>query len=80
MNTLTNAFELLTDDEKEVENYMLRSNMMDAIIKLINLRGWTQEEVTKNLGVSHLQYDNLKNGRISKLSHFVLEGMLVNLK
>ena len=41
MQSFNNAFELLTDDPKKVENYTMRSNMMNAIVDLIELKKWT---------------------------------------
>lgn len=48
MKTFNNAFELLTDDVKEVENYMMRSNMMDAIVDIIKAKEWTQKEAAEH--------------------------------
>ena len=74
-----NAFELLTDDVKDVENYTMCSNMMDAIVDLIKDKGWTQKEAAEHLGVSQPRISNLKNGRISKFSVDMLMGMLAKL-
>lgn len=79
MKSFSNAFELLTDDIKEVENYTMRSNMMNAIVDLIELKGWTQIEAAEYLGVSQPRISNLKNGRISKFSVDMLMGMLAKL-
>ena len=79
MNTVNNAFELLTDDIKEVENYTMRSNMMNAIVDLIKLKDWTQKEAAEYLGVSQPRISNLKNGKISKFSIDMLMGMLSKL-
>lgn len=79
MKTFNNAFELLTDDVKEVENYMMRSNMMDAIVDIIKAKEWTQKEAAEHLGVSQPRISNLKSGKISKFSVDMLMGMLSKL-
>jgi predicted XRE-type DNA-binding protein len=79
MQSFNNAFELLTDDTKEVENYTMRSNMMNAIVDLIKAKDWTQKEAAEHLGVSQPRISNLKNGRISKFSVDMLMGMLAKL-
>jgi predicted XRE-type DNA-binding protein len=79
MNSLSNAFELLTDDVKVVENYTMRSNMMNAIVDLIKSKDWTQKEAAEHLGVSQPRISNLKNGKISKFSIDMLMGMLSKL-
>ncbi|NQY65867.1 MAG: XRE family transcriptional regulator, partial [Alteromonadaceae bacterium] len=63
MQSFNNAFELITDDKIEVENYILRSNMMDAIVDLIKSKDWTQKEAAEHLGVTHPRVSYLKNGR-----------------
>ena len=79
MKSFNNAFELLTDDVKEVEHYTMRSNMMNAIVDLIKLKEWTQKEAAEHLGVTQPRISNLKNGRISKFSVDMLMGMLAKL-
>jgi predicted XRE-type DNA-binding protein len=79
MKSFNNAFELLTDDKKEIENYILRSNMMDAIVDLIKAKDWTQKEAAEHLNVTQPRISNLKNGRISKFSVDMLMGMLAKL-
>jgi len=79
MKSFNNAFELLTDDENEIENYMLRSNMMNAIVDLIESKDWTQKEAAEHLDVTQPRISNLKNGKISKFSVDMLMGMLSKL-
>jgi|TARA_R110000744_G_scaffold62478_2_gene128987 predicted XRE-type DNA-binding protein len=79
MKSFNSAFELLTDDTKDIENYTMRSNMMDAIVDLIKSKDWTQKEAAEHLGVSQPRISNLKNGRISKFSVDMLMGMLAKL-
>jgi predicted XRE-type DNA-binding protein len=79
MKSFNNAFELLTDDIKEVENYTMRSNMMNAIVDLIKAKDWTQKEAAEHLGVSQPRISNLRNGKISKFSVDMLMGMLGKL-
>ena len=79
MKSFNNAFELLTDDTKEIENYMMRSNMMNAITDLIESKNWTQLEAANHLEVSQPRISNLKNGKISKFSVDMLMGMLAKL-
>ncbi|PKG95983.1 helix-turn-helix domain-containing protein [Paraglaciecola sp. MB-3u-78] len=79
MKSFNNAFELLTDDIKEVENYTMRSNMMNAIVDLIKAKDWTQKEAAEHLGVSQPRISNLRNGKISKFSVDMLMGMLAKL-
>ena len=79
MKSFSNAFELLTDDTKEIENYTMRSNMMNAITDLIENKNWTQKEAAESLGVSQPRISNLKNGKISKFSVDMLMGMLTKL-
>jgi predicted XRE-type DNA-binding protein len=77
--TLNNAFELITDDPKAVENYTMRSNMMNAIVDLIKIKEWTQQQAAENLGVSQPRISNLKNGKISRFSVDMLMRMLGKL-
>jgi predicted XRE-type DNA-binding protein len=79
MKSFDNAFALLTDDAKEIENYMMRSKMMNAIVNLIEEREWTQLKAAEELGVTQPRISNLKNGRISKFSVDMLMGMLTKL-
>lgn len=79
MESFNSAFELLTDDPKEIENYTMRANMMNAIVDLIKAREWTQKEAAEHLGVAQPRISNLKNGRISKFSVDMLMGMLRKL-
>ena len=79
MRSYTNAFELLTGDAKKVENYTMRSNMMNAIVDLIKAKDWTQKEAAEHLGVSQPRISNLRNGKISKFSVDMLMGMLAKL-
>ncbi|MFT6347109.1 MAG: putative XRE-type DNA-binding protein [Psychromonas sp.] len=79
MKSFNNAFELLTDDVKEIENYTMRSNMMNAIVDLIKEKDWTQKEAAKHLDVSQPRISNLKNGKVSKFSVDMLIGMLAKL-
>jgi predicted XRE-type DNA-binding protein len=79
MQSFSNAFELLTDDVKEVENFTMRSNMMNAIVDLIKSKDWTQKEAAEHLGVSQPRISNLKNGKIDKFSVDMLMGMLAKL-
>jgi predicted XRE-type DNA-binding protein len=79
MESFSNAFELLTDDDKEIENYVMRSNMMNAISDLIKAKGWTQKEASEHLGVTQPRISNLKNGKINKFSIDMLMGMLTKL-
>jgi predicted XRE-type DNA-binding protein len=79
MQSFSNAFELLTDDIKEVENFTMRSNMMNAIVDLIKSKDWTQKEAAEHLSVSQPRISNLKNGKIDKFSVDMLMGMLAKL-
>jgi len=79
MKSLSNAFELLTDDVKEIENYTMRSHMMNAIVDLIKAKEWTQKEAAMHLSVSQPRISNLKNGKINKFSIDMLMGMLTKL-
>jgi len=79
MKSYNNAFELLTDNKKEIENYTMRSNMMNAITDLIESNNWTQLEAASKLEVSQPRISNLKNGKISKFSVDMLMGMLAKL-
>lgn len=79
MKSFDNAFSLLTDDAKEIENYTMRSNMMNAITDLIKEKNWTQQEAAEKLCVTQPRISNLKNGKISKFSVDMLMGMLAKL-
>ena len=79
MESFDNAFSLLTDDAKEIENYTMRSNMMNAITDLIKEKNWTQKQAAEKLGVTQPRISNLKNGKISKFSVDMLMGMLAKL-
>jgi predicted XRE-type DNA-binding protein len=79
MKSFNNAFELLTGDTKEIENYNMRSNMMDAIVDLLKAKDWTQKEAAEHLGVSQPRISNLRNGKVSKFSVDMLMRMLGKL-
>ena len=79
MKSFSNAFELLTDDPKVIENYTVRSNMMNAIVDLIENKHWTQKEAAECLGVCQPRISNLKNGKIDKFSIDMLMAMLAKL-
>jgi predicted XRE-type DNA-binding protein len=76
MTPLNNAFELLTSDQKNIKNYTMRSNMMNALLDLIQIKGWTQKETAKQLNVSQPRISALKNGKISQFSVGMLMKML----
>jgi len=76
MKSYNNAFELLTDDPKEVESYTMRSNLMNEIVGLIKRKGWTQKEAAQYLIVPQQCISNIQNGEISKCSLYMLEAVL----
>ena len=79
MKRYDSAFELLTSDAEELENYKMRSGMMNAIVDVIKENNWTQKEAADFLGVSQPRISNLKNGKMSKFSVDMLMGMLTKL-
>jgi predicted XRE-type DNA-binding protein len=79
MKEYKNAFELLTSDSHTLEMLTLKSDMADAIIDTINLRGWTQKLAAKHLGLSQPRLSNLQNGKISKFSAVMLMEILSKL-
>lgn len=79
MKKYKNAFEILSSEKKEIENYTMRSDMMNAIKDIIKEQEWTQTEAAKRLEVTQPRISSLKNGHISKFSIDMLMGMLAKL-
>ena len=79
MKKFNNAFEILSEDPKQVENFTMRSDMMNAITDIIKAKKWTQTEAAKYLEVTQPRISSLKNGHISKFSIDMLMGMLGKL-
>lgn len=79
MKKFNSAFQLVTDDKKEIENLEMRSNMMNAISDIIKSKKWTQEQAAEFLKVSQPRISDLKNGKISNFSVDMLMLMLSKL-
>jgi predicted XRE-type DNA-binding protein len=79
MKTYNYAFGLLTDNKTIIQNYKLRSRMMDKIMDSIRSKNWTQKQAAENLGVSQTQINDLQTGRMSKFSSDLLTAMVDKL-
>ena len=75
MQVFNNAFELLTNDPAELEDYNNRNNIIDETKDLILHRGWGIVEASEYLAISESSTKSILLGEISKLPLSLLEGM-----
>ena len=73
-----NVFADLGFSPTEARNLRLRSQMMTALRKFIDLEGLTQAEAAKRLKVSQPRISDLTRGKISRFSLDTLVNMLVD--
>lgn len=71
-----NVFEDLGFPKHEAENLRLRSDLMTAILRLIEQQGLTQAAAAKRLGVSQPRVSDLTRGKIERFSLDALVTML----
>ena len=71
-----NVFEDLGFPKQEAENLRLRSDLMTAILRLIEKEGLTQAAAATRLGVSQPRVSDLKRGKIERFSLDALVTML----
>ncbi|MCB9383091.1 MAG: XRE family transcriptional regulator [Bryobacterales bacterium] len=72
------VFEDLGFAPAEARNLRLRSELMTALRKLIEKRGWTQAEAAEQLKVSQPRVSDLTRGKISRFSLDGLVNMLTD--
>jgi len=63
-----NVFRDLGIPPAEAENLRVRTDLMMQVEKLIEVRGWTQSEAAKHLGVSKRRISDLLHGKIERFS------------
>ena len=73
------VWDAIEDTPAEAENMKLRSALMDAIEDAIKVKGWTQAEAAKALGVTQPRVSALMRGKISMFSLDSLINMLTAL-
>jgi predicted XRE-type DNA-binding protein len=62
----------------EAKNLRIRAELMTALRKLIEKRGWTQAEAAERLKVSQPRVSDLTRGKISRFSLDALINMLTD--
>ena len=62
----------------EARNLRIRSELMTALRKLMEKRGWTQAEAAERLKVSQPRISDLTRGKISRFSLDALVNMLTD--
>ena len=72
----TNVFQDLGFDPEESENLRVRADLMIELSKLIEVKGWTQEEAAEIMGVSQPRISDLVRGKIDRFSIDSLVSML----
>jgi len=71
-----NVFQDLGFDPEESENLRVRADLMIELSRLIESKGWTQEEAAEVMGVSQPRISDLVRGKIDKFSIDSLVSML----
>ena len=71
-----NVFQDLGFDPEESENLRVRADLMIELSRLIESKGWTQEEAAEIMGVSQPRISDLIRGKIDRFSIDSLVSML----
>jgi predicted XRE-type DNA-binding protein len=71
-----NVFQDLGFDYEESENLRVRADLMIELSRLIESKGWTQEEAAEIMGVSQPRISDLIRGKIDRFSIDFLVSML----
>jgi predicted XRE-type DNA-binding protein len=71
-----NVFQDLGFDYEESENLRVRADLMIELSRLIESKGWTQEEAAEIMGVSQPRISDLIRGKIDRFSIDSLVSML----
>ena len=71
-----NVFQDLGFDPEESENLRLRADLMIELSRLIDSKGWTQEEAAEIMGVTQPRISDLVRGKIDRFSIDSLISML----
>ncbi len=71
-----NVFQDLGFDPEESENLRVRSDLMIELSRLIESKGWTQEEAAEIMGVTQPRISDLVRGKIDRFSIDSLVSML----
>jgi len=71
-----NIFQDLGFDPEESENLRLRADLMIDLSKVIDSKGWTQEEAAEIMRVSQPRISDLVRGKIDRFSIDSLVSML----
>jgi predicted XRE-type DNA-binding protein len=74
-----NVFSDLGFSPAEARSLRIRSELMTALRKLIEKRGWTQAEAAERLKVSQPRVADLTRGKISRFSLDALVNMLTDV-
>jgi predicted XRE-type DNA-binding protein len=70
------VFQDLGFDPEESENLRVRADLMIELSRLIESKGWTQEEAAEIMGVSQPRISDLIRGKIDRFSIDSLVSML----
>nr|WP_316652870.1 XRE family transcriptional regulator [uncultured Gellertiella sp.] len=71
-----NVFEAISDDPMEVFDLTLRSDLLDTILGILDLRGWTNAETGAALRIPAPRVSELMRGKIQLLTVPKLIGYL----
>ena len=71
-----NVFQDLGFDPEESENLRVRADLMIELSRLIDSKGWTQEEAAEIMGVAQPRISDLVRGKIDRFSIDSLVSML----
>jgi predicted XRE-type DNA-binding protein len=72
------AFEALGFPAEEAEHLRIRADLMIALARLIEGRGWTQAEAARRLGVTQPRISDLVRGKIERFTIDTLVTMLAH--
>lgn len=72
-DTYASIWDAIEDTPAEAENLKLRAKLMTALEQHIALKGWTQAEAARHLGVTQPRISDLKRGKIDL---FALDGLV----
>lgn len=75
--TFETVWDAIEDTAAEAENMKLRSTLMMALERHIKMKGWTQGEAARELGVTQPRISDLLRGKINLFSLDTLVNMVV---
>ena len=68
LESYKSVWDAISDTPEEAANLKAKSELMQKVVKIIELKKWTQVEAAKQCGITQPRLNDLLRGRISKFS------------